>query len=80
MQRANHAIELTRDPLGWTWALIGLDGEAAANGVADLQVNAMESAWRAARDLCGWAPDCFPEILLNGGVCADAAGSRDDAR
>ncbi len=79
MQRADHAIELTRGPLGWTWELIDLHGETAANGFAGQQVDAMESAWRAARDLAGWAPNRFPEILMNSGPAAGVGGSHGGA-
>ena len=79
MQRASHAIELTWTAPSWVWTLVDLKGEVAAHGVAALQISAMETAWRAARSLCDWAPNCFPEIRLNRST-HPAAEQRDGAR
>ena len=57
------AIILARTADGWTWELINADGASIADGVADDQVRAMQSAWRISTALPSLADD-FPDIVL----------------
>ena len=65
MQVATPAIMLMPHAEGWVWELVDADGMTTIAGVSSDQVEAMQSAWSAARSQSGAGSHAFPDIVID---------------
>ena len=68
MKAPSQAIRVARINSGWTWALVGDQGQIAARGAAAEQQDAMAAAWRTARAVSDGESSGYPEIIVELGA------------